>query len=190
MFGWDFRVLCMMPFSPCFEPSRNKCRKETEIKIIAYLQIMLGFGPHGRLKAKAGFLCLQQNGATHSQMDLQIPIGPPCKTTLRKGCQTSTSERPHWKAKGLPPGHFSRTLANRSSPLPPTGSSSFQVGHVLVNVFIFFSFSFFFLSCLTLLVSRQPSDTSVIYIFPPCLMSYFPVILLNRVEKASTVKSA
>lgn len=105
---------------------------------------MLGFGPHGRLKAKAGFLCLQQNGATHSQMDLQIPIGPPCKTTLRKGCQTSTSERPPWKAKGLPPEHFSRTLANRSSPLPPTGSSSFQVGHVLVNVFIFFSFSFFF----------------------------------------------
>lgn len=65
MFGWDFRVLRMIPFSSCFEPSRNKCRKVKGIKITAFLQIMLGLGPHGRLKAKAGFLCLLQNVATH-----------------------------------------------------------------------------------------------------------------------------
>lgn len=192
-----FQNVCIS-FSPCFEPSRNKYGKEGSKLLPSYILCwVLDHMVDSRLKQASHAL---QNIAICSEMEkcgTASPPQTPCKTTLSMGYQTSTSERPHGKAMGFPAGLFSRTLTNHSSPLSPVGSSSFQVGHVLLSVFVFILFfflpyyvffSFFF--CLTILVSRQPSDVSVIYIFPSCLMSYFPVIFLNRVEKASTVKSA
>lgn len=117
-------------------------------------------------------------------MERRSPSYPHAGPLSGRACQGSTSEGPHWEAQGQPAGCFPRTLANENSLPPPIGSPSFQVGRLLVSVFIFSSF----FSCLPLLFP--------ISILTPVSFTFFPLYdescshYCPRVEKARVVKPA
>lgn len=99
-----------------------------------------------------GFLCLPQLsiGLSDPVMDGEVwncrsPANP------QAGLSTGRTIRPvplrDLRSQGLPTRVLSRTLANQGSQASPIGSSSFQVTHLPVSVFIFSSFCLPYHSC-------------------------------------------
>jgi hypothetical protein len=133
---------------------------------------MLGCRTYGRCKAKISFLCLSPTSVefchlVRRSVKLQVPVSSlTCRVTLQEDCQPATLRNLGTMAS---PRAFSWKWPSKVVLTAPLGSSLPQQ---LILRWLLLS-SFFLLA----------PETNVIYISSPCMMNYFPIILLNRVKK-------
>ena len=143
---------------------------------------MLGFRTYRRPKSEPGFLCLSQTAIELSHWVMDGKSGTNCMSPSnsheRPPSGRSASERLQ------EPGHSCQDPVQdcgQSEQQRPTHQKQFLSSRLLSGIFVFF---------FSLVLPPVSWYQCHLHSPPPRKMSYFPIILLHRVEKARVVKSS